>query len=195
MPDISIRQVDAEMLSRYADIPITHDVESVFRVEQIGNGLGGVRLYEEQVPRYVKDVDAYEDGGPERWPQRFDIREWGLFLAMEQDRCIGGATVAVGAADLHILRGRNDVAALWDLRVRPEVRRQGIGTRLFEQAVSWARDKGHSRLMVETQNVNVPACRFYVAMGCELGGIDRYAYSGHPEVGHEVMLLWYLDLR
>ena len=57
-------------------------------------------------------------------------------------------------------------------------------------------EQGNTRLMVETQNVNVPACRFYRAMGCELGEIDRYGYWGAAEVDvtQEVMLLWYLDL-
>jgi hypothetical protein len=45
--------------------------------------------------------------------------------------------------------------------------------------------------MVETQNVNVGACRFYVAQGCSLGSAHRYAYENHPD---EVQLLWYKDL-
>jgi hypothetical protein len=49
-------------------------------------------------------------------------------------------------------------------------------------------------MKVETQNVNVPACRFYAAMGCTLGAVNLHAYAGHPKVGHEVMLLWYYDL-
>jgi hypothetical protein len=44
---------------------------------------------------------------------------------------------------------------------------------------------------VETQNINVPACRFYAAQGCELRGIHPNTY---PELPHEVQLLWYLDL-
>jgi len=46
--------------------------------------------------------------------------------------------------------------------------------------------------MVETQNVNVPACRFYARMGCVLGGIHRFAY---PELPGEARLLWYKALR
>jgi len=44
---------------------------------------------------------------------------------------------------------------------------------------------------VETQNVNVPACRFYVSQGCYLGAIRRFAYAELPD---EVQLLWYRDL-
>ncbi len=83
---------------------------------------------------------------------------------------------------------------LCDIRVRPERRREGIGARLFAHAVAWSRDQGFARLRIETQNVNVPACRFYARMGCELGVIHRHGYAGHRAVAHEAMLLWYLDL-
>ena len=46
-------------------------------------------------------------------------------------------------------------------------------------------------MKVETQNINVPACRFYARMGCELGTIDRFAY---PDLPGETQLLWHLDL-
>jgi hypothetical protein len=47
------------------------------------------------------------------------------------------------------------------------------------------------QLKVETQNINVPACRFYARQGCVLGVIDRFAYPTLPD---EVQLLWYKDL-
>ena len=49
-------------------------------------------------------------------------------------------------------------------------------------------------MKVETQNVNVPACRFYQRMGCRLDEIRRFGYAGVPAVAEEVMLNWYLDL-
>jgi streptothricin acetyltransferase len=47
---------------------------------------------------------------------------------------------------------------------------------------------------VETQNTNVPACRFYARQGCVSGGINRFGYAGCPAAAPEAMLLWYLDL-
>jgi streptothricin acetyltransferase len=49
-------------------------------------------------------------------------------------------------------------------------------------------------MKIETQNVNVPACRFYQRMGAYLGEIHRHGYAAIPAVAHEVMLNWYLDL-
>ena len=93
-----------------------------------------------------------------------------------------------------MLNGRDDLAALWDLRVYPDYRSSGIGTRLFAEATKWSKEKGCRQLKVETQNVNVPACRFYTRQGCHLGEINRYAYASEPSVAHETMLIWYLDL-
>jgi ribosomal protein S18 acetylase RimI-like enzyme len=102
--------------------------------------------------------------------------------------------VAFGSADLDMLEGRTDLAVLWDLRVLPELRRTGIGTKLMDHAAIWSRRRECRQLKVETQNVNVPACRFYVRSGCLLGGVHRFAYASTREVAHEVMLLWYRDL-
>jgi GNAT superfamily N-acetyltransferase len=108
---------------------------------------------------------------------------------------VGGAAVASGAPVYPIDRfQRADLAVLWDIRVHPEYRRRGIGTRLFEYAADWARGKGFGQLGVETQNVNVPACRFYVSQGFVLGAIHRFGYAGCSDVADEVMLLWYADL-
>jgi hypothetical protein len=44
---------------------------------------------------------------------------------------------------------------------------------------------------VETQNVNVAACRFYARQGCVLTAVDPFAY---PALPGEIQLLWYKDL-
>jgi hypothetical protein len=50
---------------------------------------------------------------------------------------------------------------------------------------------GSRELKAETQNINVPACRFYARLGCTLRTIDRFAYANLPD---EVQLLWSKDL-
>ena len=91
-----------------------------------------------------------------------------------------------------MLEGRRDLAVLWDIRVHRDHRCRGVGTQLFKRAAAWARERGCCFLKIETQNVNVPACRFYAAQGCELGAINRHAYAECPD---EVELVWYVDLR
>jgi ribosomal protein S18 acetylase RimI-like enzyme len=193
---IKIKEVRADMLSQYAEIPIAFEVTSVLQIDLINDGLGGIKLREEKVERpYIKDYDACEDSErPKRWPKRFDVSNWGFFIASDENQHVGGAVVAFNTSGVHMLAGRKDLSVLWDIRVHPDFRRSGIGTELFNHAASWSKKRGCRQLKIETQNVNVPACRFYAKQGCRLGEINRYAYAGHPKVGHEVMLIWYLDL-
>jgi GNAT superfamily N-acetyltransferase len=166
---------------------------SRFLVEPIGGGLDGFQLHEETVAEpFVKD---YGSDGPTDWAETFDLSGWGIFLALAGSRPVGGAAVATGAPVYPMDRfQREDLAVLWDIRVHPEYRRQGIGTQLFGYAADWAQRNGFGQLGVETQSVNVPACRFYAGQGCELGAIHRFGYAGRPDVADEAMLLWYVDL-
>jgi GNAT superfamily N-acetyltransferase len=194
---IHIRATGPEGLADYARTSIAFEVRSVLRVETATEGTWGFRLVEEPVRApYVKDYDASDDpdGHVLNWPKHFDVSRWGFFIAFQDGEGVGAAAVAVHTPGVHMLEGRDDLAVLWDIRVRPDRRGHGIGTALFEHAAGWARSEGCRQLKIETQNTNVPACRFYAARGCVLGGINRFAYAGCPAVAHETMLLWYLDL-
>jgi hypothetical protein len=57
--------------------------------------------------------------------------------------------------------------------------------------VDWAVRRECRELLIETQNVNVPACRFYARQGCRLATVKHCVYADLPE---EVQLLWSLDL-
>lgn len=190
---VEIREVDAEAMAEYAKVPIRFRVSSFFRVEGAGEGPGTFRLVEEPVVTpYVKDYDAIEGEGPTRWPKRFDVKNWVFFIAWDGGDPVGAAAVAFDTPAVNRLEGRHDLAALWDIRVRPDRRGEGIGTRLLRRACEWARGRGCSRLMIETQNTNVRACRFYMNQGCRLERAVRNAYP--PPLAHEAMLLWTLDL-
>ena len=68
--------------------------------------------------------------------------------------------------EAYMLEGRSDLAALWDIRIQPDYRRRGIGSRLFRRAGEWgAGAKGSRQLKIETQNINVAACKFYARPG------------------------------
>jgi GNAT superfamily N-acetyltransferase len=174
-------------LAEYARVPISFEVRTVLDVTAEEDG--GFTLSERAIhPPYVKDYDTHE--GPETWA-RFDLRSWGWFAAHADGRRVGGAAVAFDAPGVDMLEGRRDRAVLWDIRVAPDARGHGAGAALFRAAEAWARARGCRQLQIETQNINVPACRFYAWMGCRLGAIDPAAY---PTLPHEVQLLWRKDL-
>ncbi len=188
---IKVIEESLDSLSQYEKIPIAFCVKTHFIVTPIEKGLGGLRFIEESVAPYVKDYDVFESERPSAWAKRFDISRWGIFSAFDATRRVGGSAVAWRTPQVEMLEGREDLACLWDLRVHPDYRSKGIGHLLFSHAVEWARQKRCRRLKVETQNINVPACRFYVRQGCELRSINRHAYG---EALDEIQLLWYRDL-
>ena len=154
--------------------------------------MGGLGLRERSLTTpYLKDYDAIAGNHPTDWERRFDLSNWGLLSARLDGRRIGGAAVAFHTNGVDMLEGRRDLAVLWDLRVSPELRRRGVASALFAAVEHWARSRGCRQLKVETQNINVAACRFYASQGCELGAIHRFAYPDFPD---EIQLLWYKDL-
>lgn len=189
---ITILEESADQLDAYGRVSIAFRVESRLRVDLVGGGLGGIQLVVEKVdPAYVKDYDLISGEGPGNWAERWDISRWGILAAFSGAERVGGAAVAWDTPGVDMLEGRRDLAVLWDIRVAPEFRGRGVGRRLFAAGVQWARAKGCRTLKVETQNINVPACRFYARHGCALGAITRWAY---PDLPDEVQLMWYLDL-
>jgi GNAT superfamily N-acetyltransferase len=190
-----VREVGPESLPVFAEISASFRVKSVLRVEELDGGLSGLALGDEARDRtYVKDYDEADCESPASWPRRFDLSRWGFFLAFEGRPPVGAAAVAFGTPELSLLKGRQDLAALWDIQVRPDKRGHAIGTLLFQRAAGCARARGCSQLTTETQNVNVPACRFCAKQGCHLGVIHRHGYAGDPACADEAMLIWYLDL-
>jgi GNAT superfamily N-acetyltransferase len=195
--NVWVQEIGVDGLSLYDAIPSWFEVRSVLRVVAVDGGLGGFRLVEETIPQpYVKRYDDDDEDRPSRWAASFDLSRWGIFLAREGERVLGGAAVALDTAVYPMDRfQRKDLAVLWDIRVHPDAQRRRIGTMLFRHAADWARRQGCGQLGLETQSVNVPACRFYAYQGCELGAIHRFGYAGCRDVAHEAMLLWYLNLE
>jgi ribosomal protein S18 acetylase RimI-like enzyme len=185
---IEVRDETMAALSEHARISIAFEVCSLFHIEARDGGLSGFTLVERRVDEpWFKDYDADQEHGPMSWPTRFDTSNWGLVSAWDGSTRVGGAVIAFDTPGLHMLEGRRDLAVVWDIRVAPQARRSGVGSMVFRAAEAWSRARGCVRLDVETQNINVAACRFYARMGCELRRIDRFAYA---ELPHEVELLW-----
>ena len=172
-------------------VPISFTVDREYDVAG-DQGSGQFVLSERLVEApYVKDYDGIPGEGPSQWARRFDTSRWGFIRAQSDGRLVGGAVLAFDSGDVAMLEGRSDLAVLWDIRVSPDVRGKGIGSRLVRSSEAWATSRGCRQLKVETQNVNVPACKFYQGQGFVLRTVNRLAY---PELRGEIQLLWYKDL-
>ncbi|HEU4387958.1 MAG TPA: GNAT family N-acetyltransferase, partial [Blastocatellia bacterium] len=183
---IEAARIPSDRVPEYQAVQISFEVVSTFVAQ--ADGQGSFRLVEHPVGSpYTKNYDAISET-PAEWADRFDTSRWTLLLARDDDRCIGGATVAVDTPAVELLEGRDDLALLWDIRVAPAYRGRGIGQSLFAAAEAVAAAQGCRELKVETQNINVAACRFYAAMGCTLRAVRENAYPACPG---EAQFLWY----
>lgn len=169
-------------LADYMTIPISFLVTERF-------GLPDERLIGPYpVPRpWLKDYDAFEEDRPVQFPTRFDVANWGFFAVMAEDRRIASASLVYRSPDFDLLEGREDLAHVADFRVHPDFWGQGVGRLLWNGLELWAMRKGATEIRVETQDVNVPACKFYQAMGCQLHSFNSEVYG--PKFD-EVQLIW-----
>jgi ribosomal protein S18 acetylase RimI-like enzyme len=167
-------------------------VKSILKVEKIDSGLGGIILKEVPVNEYVKDLGKEEIIS--ELEDKFDISNWAFWMAFDGDKPVGAVTAASKTGNVEMLDGRDDMSVLWDIRVDDSYKNKGIGSKLFDIAVGWSKEKGYRQMKIECQNNNVPACRLYKKKGAVLCKIDEYAYYKHEEFRDEVQLIWYLDL-
>jgi ribosomal protein S18 acetylase RimI-like enzyme len=96
------------------------------------------------------------------------------------------------AGQIILRQNWNNFAYIEDITVDVKFRRQGIGKILISQAIDWAKRKKLPGLMLETQNNNLNACRFYERLGFQLAGFDRLLYQGLQPNTEEIALFWYL---
>lgn len=176
-------------LAAYARVPIAFVASSILETSQ--NADGSFMLSERRHAHRVKNYDELPGEGPESWPRRFDISGWTFFAAYLDDERVGGAAVVIRSSEVEMLDRRDDLALLWDIRVAPAVRGQGVGSALMHAAESFAAASGCVELKVETQDINVPACRFYQRHGF---GLRAAVPGAYPEFPEETMLLWYKRL-
>lgn len=81
----------------------------------------------------------------------FILSGWGFISVFDNACRVGVAAVAWKISGVEILEERDDTACLWDLRVHPNYRRQGMGQQSFNRAADWARTRNCSQLKIETE--------------------------------------------
>ena len=180
---IDVRCEKVQDLREYAAIRSVFESTSSFDVVRNGSKL---ELVERVLAApFYKDYDEIES--PLVWAREFDTSNWIQISAFAGQDRIGGAICATDTPGTDLLEGRRDLAVVWDLRVAPQRRRKAVASALFVVLVRWARENGCRELKVETQNTNVPACRFYAAAGLILSEANFGVYLQFP---NEVQLIW-----
>lgn len=91
------------------------------------------------------------------------------FGAFEGEMCVGIALCEP--------QRWNSSLAIWEFHIAPECRGQGVGRALMAAVEVHAREEGLRCLVCETQTTNVPAIRFYRALGFTVDAVDVSLYA------------------
>ena len=81
---------------------------------------------------------------------------------------------------------------LCDLKVNPDRRGQGVGGALIRACRKEAVRRGYRGIYTQGQDNNLGACRFYLRMGFQIGGLNTHIYKGTAQE-HKKDILFYCD--
>jgi ribosomal protein S18 acetylase RimI-like enzyme len=134
-------------------------------------------------------ADFYEDFPPEEIQWQLSYLHQGYsFGAYQNDRLIGFA-LAEAQKDEPLLR-------VWEFHVMDGFRRMGVGRALMQNVIETARQNHLAMIMLETQNTNVKAVRFYRSMGYHLDSLDLSPLHYGNQEGKEVkMIAFYMKQK
>jgi len=146
------------------------------------------------VPKFVDGVwsfsecvydESYEKSYPnddEDWGDYIDNPNKIVFFCYDDDDCVG---------QVRIRKNWNGYAYIEDIAVSKSHRKKGVGRMLIQKTVEWAKTKKLYGIMLETQDVNLLACRFYDKLGFKIGAVDTMLYSNFDNA-HEKAVFWYM---
>ncbi len=109
-----------------------------------------------------------------RFVENFDAARERCWVAERADEIVGS---------VFVVRKSDEVAQLRLLYVEPSARGQGIGARLVDECIGFARAAGYARIMLWTNDILVSARRIYQAAGFTLTAEERHHSFGHDLVG------------
>jgi ribosomal protein S18 acetylase RimI-like enzyme len=62
----------------------------------------------------------------------------------------------------------------------------------MNKALEWTKENNLKGIMLETQDVNLNACKFYIRYGFKLGGVDTMLYSNFDTANQKALFWYYL---
>lgn len=138
-------------------------------------------LYEAPYLKSYQDEEDEEDEEADCL-EYIDNTDKIIYLYYQDDKCVG---------KVKLRKNWNRYAYIEDIAVCKDFRGQGIGSALINISIEWAKHKNLHGLMLETQDNNLIACKFYHNCGFKIGSVDTMLYANF-ENNFEKAVFWYL---
>ena len=131
---------------------------------------------------FEKEFEKTYPNDEERWEDYIGNPDKIVFFYYCNDDCAG---------QIRLRKNWNKYAFIEDIAVSKNHRNNGIGTSLISKAVDWAKENNLFGLMLETQDANLLACRFYSKIGFQIGAVDTMLYANFDNAD-EKAVFWYM---
>ena len=130
--------------------------------------LGLVRLFEE-----VFEMEDFTLPSPGYLQKLLEREELVVFVALSEGSVIGGLTAYI----LQRYYSENPLAYIYDLAVKAEFQRQGIGKQLVSAIMVYGQEVGWEEIFVQADNADQHALNFYRATGGNAEEVVHFTYS------------------
>jgi streptothricin acetyltransferase len=187
---IDLRTLELQDIPNLVQIRPTYITDTILVLARSGSGLEvGWQLVEKKLPEPFDKGTLYDFTKDEQdlvYSRLLRPDETYQRVAEYNGRLVGLVEVE--------LQDWNNTAHLANIMIDLDYRGKGLGRRLWHRALDFARQSEVRGIMIETQNTNVAACRFYERMGCQLVGLNEMLYTNDGATT-EIALFWYYPLR
>jgi streptothricin acetyltransferase len=173
--NIQIRQMDSQSI---------HQVDQFNRNSMVNSHLM-LHIQDNKISYSIVPVEPYEK------ILSVDREDYSTFIDNSQKVIFFADVDGKPAGQIKLVPWWNKFAYVEELVVDTEFRSKGVGYALMTRAIEWAKAQGFPGLTLETQDNNVPACKFYEKCGFVLTGFDLYVYKNFDNAS-EIALYWYL---
>jgi len=95
-----------------------------------------------------------------------------VFVAVLDNNVVGGLT----AYTLQQYYSVSPIVFIYDIAIKTEVQRQGIGKRLISKLTNYFRDRGYEEMFVLADEIDEHAIEFYRSTGATEGRVVNFNY-------------------